>query len=134
MIKGLADWIEANSAFVVGTTLQVAQRAQDAPDRCAVIVENAGGETNFYTHDLMWMQIQVVTRGEKGNSFNARDDAYVLFNLLHGAAGIEFGTSPDIFCATVTAVNPPQSIGEDDRRRPEFSTNYRFAIYKKNGI
>jgi hypothetical protein len=133
VLKGLAIWVENKTTFVVGTTLFAGQRPQDKPDRCALIAENGGGDTNFWTKDMKWVMIQVVTRGEKGNYFTARDDAQEIDDVLHGAAGIEFGTSPDIFCATITGVNPPQFIGEDDARRPEFSTNYRVAVYKKNG-
>ncbi len=133
MLKSLTTWLESQTTFVIGTTLFAGERPQSAPDRCALVAENGGGDTNFWTHDMEWIMIQIVTRGAKGDYFTARDDAREIHAVLHGAAGIEFGTSPDIYCATITAVNPPQFIGEDDKRRPEFSTNYRVAVYKKNG-
>ena len=131
MIKELAQYIEDNSAFVIGTTLQVLSREQDAPDRCVVIQETAGGDTNFWQVDMEWLQIQIVARGM--TKFNARDDARAIHAILHGAAEIEFGISPTIYRATITAVAPPQYIGQDEQRRYEYSTNYRVAYYDING-
>jgi hypothetical protein len=132
MLKELCDWIEDNSAFVCGTTLQVGWREQEAPDRCVVIQETAGGDSNYYQPDIEWLQIQVVARGK--TYFNARDDARTIHDLLNGAAGIEIGASPTFYImGAITAVNPPQYIGQDEERRYEFSTNYRVAYYNKSG-
>ena len=133
MIKELAQYIEDNSAFVIGTTLQVLSREQDAPDRCVVIQETAGGDTNFWQKDMEWLQIQVVARGM--TYFNARDDARAIHALLHGAAGLTIGVAPgtEYIVGAITAVAAPQYIGQDEERRYEFSTNYRVAYYDKNG-
>ena len=131
MLKEICDWIDANSAFTLGTTLQCGHRLASAPDRCAVVQETGGGETNFDQRDMEWVQIQIVTRGE--TYFDARDDARTLHALIHGAAGVEFGSSPNTYRATITAVNPPQYIGQDETRRYEFSTNYRVALYNRTG-
>ena len=132
MIKQLCDWIEDSTVFVCGTTLQVGHREQEAPDRCVVVQETAGGESNFYQHDIEWLQVQIIARGR--TYLNARDDARTIHNLLNGAAGIEIGASPLFyFIGAITAVNPPQYIGQDDERRYEFSTNYRVAYYNKIG-
>lgn len=132
MIKQLCDWIEANSSFDLGDTLQVGHRIQGAPDRCVVVQETAGGDSNFYQPDIEWLQIQVVARGK--TYLNARDDARTIHDLLNGASGIEIGTSPNLFAITITAVAPPQYVGQDDTRRFEFSTNYRIAIYDRAAI
>jgi len=132
MLKELCDWIEDSSAFICGTTLQVGWREQEAPDRCVVIQETAGGDSNYYQPDIEWIQIQVVARGK--TYFNARDDARTIHDLLNGAAGIEIGASPTFYImGAITAVNPPQYIGQDEERRYEFSTNYRVAYYNKSG-
>lgn len=133
MLKEISDWVEDHSAFVCGTTLQVGHREQESPDRCAVFQETAGGDTNFYQPDMEWTQLQVICRGN--SMFAARDDARAIHLLLHGAAGLEIGTSPTIyFVGAITAVSPPQYIGQDDKRRYEYSTNYRVAYYNKNAI
>lgn len=132
MIKGLCQYIEDNSSFLIGTTLQVGHREQEAPDRCIVIQEPSGGDTNFWQVDIEWPIIQVIARST--TYMTARTDARAVHLVLHGAAGIEIGTSPDIFVATITAMNPPQYIGQDEKRRYEFSTNYRVAVYNKNAI
>ena len=132
MVRGLSDWIESASAFICGDTLQVGHRAPDAPDRCCVIQETGGGDSNFFVKDIEWLQIQIIARGK--TYFNARDDARIIHNLLNGAAGLTVGTSPTFyFIGAITAVNPPQYIGQDEERRYEFSTNYRVAYYNKSG-
>jgi len=132
MIKELCTWLEIQDpTFVIGTKLQVGHREQTAPDRCVVIQEPAGGSTNFYVKDMEWVQIQAIARGL--TYFDARADARAIHALLHGAAGIEFGISPIFYRASITAVSPPQYIGQDDERRYEFSTNYSVAIYNKAG-
>jgi len=133
MIKELAQYIEDHSAFVIGATLQVGHREQDAPDRCVVIQETAGGDTNFWQTDMEWLQIQVVARGV--TYFNARDDARTIHALLHGAAGLTIGVAPatEYIIGAITAVAPPQYIGQDEELRYEYSTNYRVAYYDKNG-
>jgi len=133
MLKELAQYIEDHSAFVIGTTLQVGHREQTAPDRCVVIQETAGGDTNFWQKDMEWLQVQVVARGK--TYFNARDDARAIHALLHGAAGLTIGLAPatEYIVGAITAVAAPQYIGQDEERRYEFSTNYRVAYYDKNG-
>lgn len=132
MIKELADWIEDNSSFFCGSTLQVGWREQGAPDRCVTIQETGGGDTNFYQPDMEWVQVQIIARGR--TYFDARDDARTIHELMHGAAGITIGNSPTYYVVgAITAVNPPQYIGQDDARRYEFSTNYRVAYYNKEG-
>lgn len=131
MLKQICDWLDAQSTFTCGTTLQVGHREQNAPDRCVTVQETGGGDTNFDLHDMEWIMIQVVARGE--TYFNARDDARTIHELLHGAAGVDIGSSPLFYRVTITAVNPPQYIGQDDERRYEFSTNYRVALYNKAG-
>ena len=133
MIKEFCDWIETQTAFILGTTLQAGHREQGAPDRCVVVQETGGGDTNYDQPDMEWLMIQVVARGE--SYFNARDDAKTIHALLHGAAGITIGTAPatQYIIGAITAVNPPQYIGQDDERRYEFSTNYRVAYYNKAG-
>lgn len=132
-MKELCDYIAANSAFVKGTTLQCGHREQAAPDRCVTIQETGGGETNFDQPDMEWIQIQAIARGR--TYFNSRDDARTIHDLLHGAAGLTIGTAPatQYIIGAITAVNPPQYIGQDEARRYEFSTNYRVALYNKAG-
>lgn len=132
MIKSLCQYIETSiPTFAIGVKLQVAHRELTAPDRCTVVQETGGGDTNFYVHDMEWVMVQVVARAL--TYFEARADARAIHALLHGAAGIEFGISPVFYRATITAVAVPQYIGQDEERRYEFSTNYRVAIYNKAG-
>lgn len=133
MIKELCDYIATKTTFIEGTTLQVGHREQAAPDRCVVVQETGGGDTNFDQPDMEWAQIQVVARGVSYS--NARDDAKAVHAVLHGAAGLTIGTAPatQYIVGAITAVNPPQYIGRDERRRHEFSTNYRVAFYNIAG-
>jgi len=132
MIKELCTFVELQiPTMVIGAKLQVGHREQNSPDRCCVVQEPAGGDTNFYVKDMEWVQIQVIARAI--TYFEARADAKAIHAILHGAAGIEFGISPTFYRATITAVAVPQYIGTDEERRYEFSTNYRVAIYNQAG-
>ena len=64
----------------------------------------------------------------------ARDDAWAIFEALHGEAGwvtnltgIDIG-APNLEAQTIEALADPQFIGQDDKNRYEFSTNFIFRM------
>jgi len=76
--------------------------------------------------------IQVISRAN--TYMTARDDAWTIFEVLHGEAGwvtnltgIDAG-APDLEAQTIEALADPQFIGQDDKDRYEFSTNYIFRM------
>ena len=133
MIQEIAKFIETRTSFVIGTTLRVGRRTQNSPDRCQVVLESAGGGVYFDLPDRGDVLIQVISRAT--TQMNARDDAWEIYKAIHGTAGwtLPVITSGVIYEAmTIEAVATPQYIGEDEKRRHEFSTNYVWQI--KNAI
>ena len=135
MLKEIAKFIEDKTAsFTIGTNLFEGHRLQDAPDRCTCILETGGSGLHFDLTDRVDKMIQVLSRAK--SYFTARADAMEVFNALHtGAYGMAGHTlaavAPavqDYEAMTIEAVSDPQYIGQDEKRRCEFSTNYIFRI------
>jgi len=132
MIQEIAKFIDLRTSFKVGVTLMVGRRKQNDPDRCAVVIESGGGIVYYDLPDRADMLIQVITRAV--DQMDARDDAWEIYRALHGAAGWDLPviTSGVTYEAmTIEAVAPPQYIGEDEKRRFEYSTNYIFRNQDK---
>ena len=132
MIQEIAKFIDQQTSFKVGSTLMVGRRTQDSPDRCQVVLESSGGTVYYDLPDRNDSVIQVITRAT--TQMNARDDAWEIYQALHGAAGWDLPviTSGVTYEAmTIEALSSPQYIGEDEKRRHEYSTNYIFRIQDK---
>lgn len=130
MFKEICIFIQAQTSFGV-PYIQTGHRAQSAPDRCALISEAGGGETFPDLPDMADPIIQIVTRAK--TYFEARADAMVFYNALHGEAGWNLphaggGSGPDYLAMTIDAIAVPQYIGQDSNGRFEFSTNYIFRM------
>jgi len=95
-----------------------------------VVLESAGGGLHFDLPDRIDKMIQIISRAK--TYFEARDDAREIFNVLHGTAGWTLSAvAPavqDYEAMVIEALADPQYIGQDDKRRYEFSTNYIFRI------
>ena len=131
MIKEIALFIASKTSFVIGSTLQVAHRTQDAPDRCSVVLETAGGTVYFDLPDRVDKMIQIISRAK--NYMDARDDAQEIFAALHdGTGGWTLTAVPpavqDYEALTITPLADPQYIGQDEKKRFEFSCNYNWRI------
>jgi hypothetical protein len=122
MIKEISQFIASKTSFVIGDTLQVGHRLQNAPDRCQTVLETGGGHPYFDLPDRIDKAIQIMSRAK--TYFNARDDAWEVFNAIHGTAGWQLTGSKEIM--TIEALADPQYIGQDEKGRYEFSTNYIF--------
>jgi len=133
MIKEIAAFIASKTSFVIGDTLQVGHRTQDAPDRCNVVLESAGGGLYFDLPDRVDKMIQVISRAN--TYLRARDDAWEIFDALHGTAGWTLSAvAPAVQnyeAMTIEAIAPPQYIGEDENRRFEYSCNFIFRNQDK---
>jgi len=122
----------------MGTTLQVAHRTQDAPVRCIVVLESAGGALHYDLPDRVDKNIQVISRAKK--YMDARDDAWEVFRALYGTlpgSVLPLGSmtmpavppaTQDYEAMTITPLADPQYVGQDEKRRFQFSTNYIFRI------
>lgn len=139
MLKEFAEFIEDRTSFVVGTTLQVGFQPQDAPNRCNAILESVGGESFFDLPgraDVVFQILSRSTRGKLANIFDARDDAWEIYNALVGntagiikSAGWTFPVVDKAYVADVIeAVAIPAYIGQDEQGRFEYSTNYLVKL------
>ena len=82
MIKEFCNYIAANSSYTVGIDLFALAADSDRIDTCMIIDEPSPGLANGILTDLR--QIPLVSRSRAKTRFTARDNAYVVFNLLHG--------------------------------------------------
>ncbi len=89
MIKELSNYIEANTAFTVGTTLFALAVDSDSIDECIVITEPAPGLADGYLEGKR--QIPLVAYARAKTRFTARDNLYIVFDLLHGSHQITIG-------------------------------------------
>jgi len=126
MLVEVGNCIElmTGGAFVLGDSLLIGWRPQDAPDRVAVVLEQAGGEVHPDLPDRVDLHAQVLTRSY--DYHEARDDAYAIFRAIHGkccdALPIESGANYKN--EIIDAIAAPAYIGQDEKGRFEFSTNY----------
>jgi len=129
MFREIVTLISNLTGFTIGTRLQAGHWEQDKPKRCVLISESAGGSTDFYSPDFAFFNIQALSRAE--TYFQARDDAWAVFNALHGTSGwnmpnLESG--PDYLAMTVEAIGLPAYLGVDDNRRHLFTCNFVFRV------
>jgi len=132
MLKEITTYIANNTDFVIGTDLFAGHRPSNAPEECIVILENAGGATNFLLTDKVDKAVQILSRAK--TYFTARDNIYTVYNLLHGKSWIELPevvSGVEYIAMTIEAITIPQSIGQDERGLYEFSVNFIFRIKDK---
>lgn len=133
ILTELADWVAAGTSFTKGTTLRVATRTQDAPDRC-VLITNAGGGKEYNSdsarHRFDYM-LQFISRAI------AWGDAQTDINLIHafmyeGARGkVSLPTgSPTFDIESIEPVATPAPIGRDEKQRFEYSINYVLKCFR----
>jgi len=129
MFREICQLIEKLTGFKP-PTLQIGHLAQGAPERCQLVQESAGGETNFYCPDMANVLIQVICQAR--SYFEARDDVHVFYEKLHGTSGWNMpswtGTGPSYLAMTVEALAVPQYLGENDNRLHQFSVNFIFRM------
>ena len=122
MIKELCEYIEANTSFVVGTTLFALAVDSGTVDECVVMAEPTPGLADGYLTDLR--QIPLVAYARAKTRFTARDNAYTVFNLLHGADQITLGPigGGDTYICNFVC-RTPYYVGLD-----ETSRRYMFVV------
>ena len=139
MLKEFASFVADKTSFVKGSTLQVGFRPTSAPDRCNVIIESVGGESFFDMPHRVDQVFQILSRSERGKKasiWQARDDAWEIFNTLTAnlpgllkSSGWDLPVVDKAYIAMIIeAVASPQYIGYDEQGRFEYSTNYIVKI------
>lgn len=129
MLKEISTWLVTKVAgLTIGGNLQYGFRAQDAPVRCHTLLDS-GGPADFdlpYRTDAM---LQVLTRGE--TIVQARDDAWAIYNALHGTSGWTIGPlvsgGQQYKIWSIGALAKPQYLGQEEKGKFEYSTNYLIS-------
>jgi len=133
-IRDKATLLPIPVALVIGTDLFMGHRPQAVADNCDVVLETTGGEVFSDLPERADPVIQVLSRGD--TYFTARIRAHVIFDAIfrihpYGSAG---WTLPVIIAGVkyeamvIVPLAPPQYIGQDEKLRYEFSTNYIFKL------
>ena len=126
MLKELCEYIELNTSFVIGTTLQTGHRVPTAPDECIVVLET-GGNANFYLPGSKDWSVQILTRAK--TYFTARANAYIIHDLLQSKAGIYPPAIDNAYCFQVMqSKDMPAPIGQDKNNLFEFSQNFSIQL------
>ena len=81
MIKQIAEWIEAQTGFVIGTKLIVGHAWPSEIDRCSILKEHTGSTLYPDLPDRADFMLQVLSRSN--TYMTARDDAYTIYNALY---------------------------------------------------
>ena len=137
MIEEITTFIRDRAALLpvpviltIGTDLWIGHRPQGITDNCDVVLETTGGEAFFDLPERADPVIQVLSRGD--TYFTARVRAHVIYDAIFrvhtlGSAG---WTLPVVIAGVryevmvIVPLSPPQYIGQDEKLRYEFSTNY----------
>lgn len=133
-IRDRAVLLPAPVVLTIDTDLFAGHRPQGAVNDCDVVLETAGGEAFFELPERADPVIQVLSRGE--TYFTARARAHVIFDAIFrihvfGSAGWTLPVvagGPQYEAMVIVPLAPPQHIGQDEKLRHEFSTNYIFKL------
>jgi len=133
VLKEIAVWICTQvPGLTRGANLQVGYRDQKAPVRCHTILESGGPVPDFELPDRIDYLLQVASRAETYQA--AREDAWAMFNALHGTAGWRIAAivsgGPAYIAQVIEALAAPQYLGQDEKGAFEFSTNYTFRMIR----
>ena len=128
MIKEIATYIENNTEFEIDVNIFAGFRPSEAPARCVAVLESTGGAVNAYFPDAGDKAVQILSRAK--SYWDAREDIYIVFNLLKSKAQV---TLPAVGSITykaefIEAQHFPQSLQQDEEGRWEFSVNFVFKI------
>lgn len=136
MIQEVAKFIANKAGLTIGTDLFEGHRPQGTIDACDVLMETAGGTIFPDLPERADITFQVLSRAK--NYVKARARAYVIYdaiyrNWTYGAAGFTLPivtVGEEYEAMIIEPLAPPQYIGQDEKSRFEFSTNYVFKIKK----
>jgi len=117
MIKEFCNYIATNTAYTVGVDLFAISLDPDSDiDECVVIAESGPGLVNGLLTDMR--QIPLVAYSRAITRFTARDNAYVVFNLLHGVQQVSLAAigSGHVYVCNFEC-RTPYHIGLDESGR-----------------
>ena len=117
MIKELCNYVATGITYTVGVDLFAISLDPDSDiDECVVIVESAPGLANGLLTDKRFIPLVAYSRA--ATRFTARDNAYLVFDLLHGTQQVSLtaiGSGPVYVCNF--ECRTPYHIGLDESGR-----------------
>lgn len=137
MIQEITKFIEDQAGLTRDTDLFAGHRPQGTQDNCDVVMDSGGGTVFFDLPERADPVIQVLSRGN--TYLTARKRAYAIYDAIFrnyedtGSAGwtLPIVTVGEEYEAMVIdPLAPPQYIGQDEKLRFSFSTNYIFRVKK----
>ena len=146
MLKEITTFIESQAGLTRDTNLFAGHRPQGTIDACDVVLETAGGSVFFNWAKRADLVIQVLSRAK--SYFTARARAWAIYDAIyrehtvpdglgtvHPSAGWRLPLDAEEVDKTyeimiIEPLAPPQYIGQDEKLRHEFSTNYLMKIVK----
>ena len=138
MIQEITTFINNKTGgLTIGTDLFSGHRPQGAIDDCDVVLESGRGAVYFDLPERADPVIQVLSRST--TYMTARARAWAIYNAIFanyvetGSAGwtLPIVTAGEEYEAMIIEpLASPQWIGQDEKLRHEFSTNYIFKIKK----
>ena len=144
MLKEITTFIATKATLTVDTDIFAGHRPQGVVAACDVVLEAAGGTVFFNWAKRADPVIQVLSRDE--TYFTARARAWAIYDAIYrehtaaDALGNVYPSAgwtlpvvaggPTYIAMIIEPLSPPQYIGQDEKLRHEFSTNYIFKIRK----
>jgi hypothetical protein len=128
-LREICQWIEDNSAFIIGTTLVYGHRISEDTDRCVLASERTTGESDFYLPDKINKIVTFVARSASYEEASLDMDA--IFALLHGKTGHALPTISSgkaYYACIIQSIGLPVYLGQDERLLHEFSCSFEFKI------
>lgn len=136
MIKEVAKFIANKAGLTIGTDLFEGHRPQGTIDACDVVLESSGGSVFPELPERADPVFQVLSRAK--TYFTARARAWAIYDAIyrnHGYGSANW-TLPIVTVGEeyeamiIEPLASPQYIGQDEKGRYEFSTNYLMKIKK----
>lgn len=150
MLKEITTFIATKADLTIDLNIFAGHRPQGVANDCDVVLETAGGEVFFNWAKRADPVIQVLSRGK--TYFTTRARAWAIYDAIyreHTAPDVTPGRVGNVYPSAgwmlpleaeeddltheimiIEPLSPPQYIGQDQKLRHEFSTNYIFKIRK----
>jgi hypothetical protein len=121
MIQELCEYIDVNTSLTLGTTLFADGVDSDKIDECTVITETAPGLVDGWLIDKRQIPLTLYARAT--TRFVARNNAYTVFNFLHGKIQVTVGPvgSGAIYICNIKCSTPYYLGLDESGRRHVFS-------------
>ncbi len=116
MIKEFVTYIGNNTSFTLGTDLFAISIDSDLIDECVVIKEDSPGLVHGILLDYRQIPLRAYARAT--TRFTARDNAYTVFDLLHGRMQFDLPVIDDGYTYTCNCeCRTPYYLGLDESGR-----------------